>query len=103
MKAPQVKLLLVEDEPVYADLLTETLRASSRFELARAERLDEALAQLGAESFDAVLLDLSLPDCNGLATFHELRAALPAMPVVVLTGSDDEMLALQAEIMGWLR
>ena len=96
MNAQKVKVLLVEDTPVYADLLTEVLRASSRFELARAGRLDEALAQLGAAPYDAVLLDLSLPDCKGLATYYELRAARPTMPVVVLTGSDDETLALQA-------
>ena len=96
MNAQKVKVLLVEDTPVYADLLTEVLRASSRFELARAGRLDEALAQLGAAHYDAVLLDLSLPDCKGLATYYELRAARPTMPVVVLTGSDDETLALQA-------
>src|ERR1041385_5511275 len=96
MGAQPIKVLLVEDEQVYTDLLMEVLRAGSNFELMNAGRLDEALGQLRAGRFDAVLLDLSLPDRTGLATYHDLRAAMPALPIVVLTGSADETLALQA-------
>ena len=96
LNAQPIKVLLVEDEQVYADLLMEILRAGSRFELLRAGRLDEALTQVRAGRFDAVLLDLSLPDRKGLATYQALRAATPGLPIVVLTGSVDETLALQA-------
>src|SRR5712672_581187 len=96
MSAQPIKVLLVEDEQVYADLLMEILRAGSDFELMTAGRLDEALGLLGAARFDAVLLDLSLPDRKGLATYHDLHVAMPALPIVVLTGSADETLALQA-------
>ena len=44
--------------------------------------------------FDLVLLDLSLPDSSGLATFRRLAAGMPAVPVVVLSGYDDEQTAL---------
>src|SRR2546421_12325594 len=62
MNSQPIKLLLVEDEPVYAGLLQEMLRAVSPFELTAAGRFDEAMRQLGARMFDVVLLDLTLPD-----------------------------------------
>src|SRR5207247_649675 len=96
MNEQPIKVLLVEEEPAYADLLREILSAASQFELLRVGRPDEALRQLGAGPFDAVWLDLPLPDREGLAAYHDLRAALPAMPIVVLTGSDEETLAFQA-------
>src|ERR1051326_7572622 len=88
MSSQPVKVLLVEDETVYAELLTEILGASGRFEVTAVGRFDEAGRQLGAAPFDVVLLDLSRPDRTGLATCRELRGAHPSMPIVVLTGSD---------------
>src|ERR1051325_6972456 len=96
MNSQPIKVLLVEDEPVYSDLVGEVLKAVSRFELTPVGRFDQALRQLGTSSFDVVLLDLSLPDRKGLATCKDLRAAFPALPIVVLTGSANETLALQA-------
>ena len=96
MNSQPIKVLLVEDEPVYSDLVGEVLKAVSRFELTPVGRFDQALRQLGTSSFDVVLLDLSLPDRKGLATCTDLRAAFPALPIVVLTGSANETLALQA-------
>jgi PAS domain S-box-containing protein len=66
------------------------------FQITHVERLMEALHQLATERFDAVLLDLSLPDSQGLDTFTTLHARTPAMPVVVLTGLDDQALAVGA-------
>ena len=96
MNAQHIKALLVEDELVYADLVREILSPISQFELTRVGRLDEALRQLGAARYDVTLLDLSLPDSRGSAAYHELQATAPAMPVVVLTGCEDETLAFQA-------
>jgi len=66
------------------------------FQITHVKRLMEALHQLATERFDAVLLDLSLPDSQGLDTFTTLRAQTLAMPVVVLTGLDDKVLAVEA-------
>src|SRR5256886_12993697 len=96
MNAQQIQVLLAGDEPVYANVARELPRAPSHFKLTRVGRLDEALRTLGAGPFDIVLLDLSLPDRQGLAAYHELHAAAPAMPIVVLTASGDETLAFQA-------
>jgi PAS domain S-box-containing protein len=93
-----VRVLLVEDSPSDAQLLCESLGAYplQEFTIERAEWLDEALRLLTRKSFDVVLLDLTLPDSTGLATCEKVRAAAPHTPVVVLTGADDEQVALQA-------
>src|SRR5947208_2063159 len=96
MNAQQIQVLLAVDEAVHANLARELPRAPSQFNLTRVGRLDEALRRLDAGPFEVVLLDLSLPDRTGLAAYHELHATGPAMPVVVLTGCDDETLAFQA-------
>lgn len=93
-----IKVLLIEDNPGDVRLLQEYLRevASTQFNLMQVEQLDEALKSLAAESFDVVLLDLSLPDSHGLETFIKIHSQVPTVPVVVLTGLDDETLALKA-------
>ncbi len=98
MSTAAVKILLVEDSPSDADVLQETLQQGGldRFELAHVERLEDALARLGRESFDVLLLDLSLPDSMGAETFQRARRAVPEMPIVVLTGADDESIGLEA-------
>ncbi len=58
--------------------------------------LGEGLARLARDRFDAVLLDLSLPDAQGLNTVTQVLATSPGIPIVVLTGYDDQELALQA-------
>src|SRR5262245_31923583 len=91
-------VLLVEDNPGDADLLRAALAeiASAPFRPTRVDRLAAALSRLGQEPFEAVLLDLDLPDSQGLDTFLLASGQAPAVPVVVLTGRDDEALALKA-------
>jgi serine phosphatase RsbU (regulator of sigma subunit) len=91
-------VLLVEDNPGDARLIRELLAESpaAGFELARTDRLEPSLTLLDENRFGLVLLDLSLPDSQGLDTFRALRARHPSLPVVVLTGTDDETLAAQA-------
>ena len=98
MNPERIRVLLVEDEPVYAGLLQEILAAgpSPGFDLTHAGRLSDALAVLASRTFDVVLLDLTLPDRQGLASYAEMHTRSPAMPIIVLTGVDDETLALQA-------
>jgi signal transduction histidine kinase len=93
-----MKLLLIEDNPGDVRLMREALResASMAFVVDTAGRLDDGLAQLSAARHELVLLDLSLPDSQGMETLRTLRAAAPDVPIVVLTGMDDEGLATEA-------
>jgi diguanylate cyclase (GGDEF)-like protein len=91
-------LLLVEDNAGDAVLVREMLRTAlaDGFELVHAVRLSEACDLLEAGGTACVLLDLSLPDAQGLEAVTRVQAAAPDVPIVVLTGLDDERLALNA-------
>ncbi len=93
-----IRILLVEDNDVDADLTKDILSewAIEQFEVTRVTRLGEAFAKLAGERFDAVLLDLSLPDGYGLSTLRQIQAASPTIPIIVLSGVSDQALALQA-------
>ncbi len=98
MAGQTIHVLLVEDNPGDARLLQEYLREDSfvNFQFQPAECLAEALTALQDKQFDVVLLDLTLPDSAGFETFTALHAQSPMLPFVVMTGLDDENLALQA-------
>jgi PAS domain S-box-containing protein len=89
-----MRILLVEDNPGDVRLLREYLAeaGAGRFELTHVDRLSTGLERLADTSFDAVLLDLSLPDSQGLATLVRVHAAARDVPFVVLTGVEDETL-----------
>lgn len=90
-------ILLVEDDDADAGLVIRTLRPyARRFTLTRATTLQEARAFLLRNACDVVLLDLSLPDSFGFDTVRRMRGDVPSLPLVVLTGLDDEDFALQA-------
>lgn len=94
-----IRILLVEDNPGDVRLLKETLAeadASDLQILATADRLMAAGEILARQEFDLVLLDLSLPDSHGLQTIASVRELAPLLAVVVLTGLDDETLAMDA-------
>ena len=95
----RVRVLMVEDNPGDVRLMTEEIRQcgdASRFELTDVPRLEEALACLGKQSFDAILLNISLPDAQGLEAIVSIVEAAPGLPVLVLSGLADQSLALQA-------
>lgn len=98
MSERPLRVLLVEDDPddafLLQDMLTEA--ASTPVELDHVRRLAQALERAQEANYDAVLCDLSLPDSQGLDTFLQVRQALPDTPVVVLTGLDDETIAVSA-------
>lgn len=97
MEAATVDLLVLEDNPGDARLLQVQLsEAAASFRVTTAERLGDALKQLGERRFDAVLTDLQLPDSNGLDTANAVRRHAAGAAVVVLTGSGDDALAMQA-------
>jgi signal transduction histidine kinase/DNA-binding response OmpR family regulator len=89
-------ILLVEDNPGDARLVRELLREQASHRITVAPTLREGLEHAAGASFRAVLLDLGLPDSQGLETFTRLQAAAPHLPVVVLTGNDDDEVALRA-------
>ena len=93
-----IKVLLVEDNLGDARLLRASLEQviSSRFEITHARRLDEALGCLSKDPADVVLLDLSLPDSHGLDTFVRAHSLAPRVPIIVLSGTADETVALKA-------
>ena len=92
-----LRILLVEDNPADVLLVRTMLREEGlAFELVHAETLKAALARLDSRDFDLVLLDLSLPDSEGLDTFLQIRARSRHLPTIVLSGRDDEALALRA-------
>jgi len=96
--AEALRILLVEDSPGDARLVREYLRDCElgAVALAHHQRLDAALDALRQAPYDAVLLDLSLPDSQGLATLRAVVAAAPDVPVVVLTGLQDQAVARAA-------
>ncbi|MBA2482040.1 MAG: response regulator, partial [Planctomycetes bacterium] len=93
-----IRLLLVEDNPVDARLITIYLKQGLRAAhvLTECAYLDEALRLVCETAFDAIILDLSLPDCSGYTTFTRMWEAASEIPIVILTGTEDESIALQA-------
>lgn len=97
MAERSIDVLLVEDNPGDALLLRETLgEVSSQFDFTHAATLADALARMKQRKFNVALLDLSLPDSHGLETFVKINRQDPDLPVVMLTGLDDETLAYDA-------
>lgn len=94
----QVRLLLVEDNPGDALLVREMLHNAldEPFELVHVLTLGEAQRELADGGAVCILLDLSLPDVDGVDAVTRTQAAAPDVPIVVLTGLDDERLALNA-------
>ncbi len=93
-----IKILLIEDNPGDTRLIEEMIKEldTPHFELASVERLDWGLRLLKENKFGVLLLDLNLPDSNGLDTLLKAQAEVPHIPIVVLTGLTDESLALEA-------
>jgi diguanylate cyclase (GGDEF)-like protein/PAS domain S-box-containing protein len=91
-------LLLVEDNQGDARLLQEMLNERSLHgtEVSHVTTMSDAESHLGRHAVDIIVLDLGLPDANGVESIRRAHAAAPRIPLVVLTGSDDESLAAQA-------
>ncbi|NQT25979.1 response regulator [candidate division KSB1 bacterium] len=103
MRNQKIKILLIEDNPADARLLQETLSDVNQnesintvFEIQCATRHVEGIEFLNEADYDIVLLDLSLPDSQGLETFTNTHRLFPDIPIIILSGLDDETVALQA-------
>src|SRR6202035_4958547 len=93
-----VRILLVEDNAGDARIFKEALTQAriSKFELVHQETLGQALIYLAKESPDVIVLDMGLPDARGMEVVQRVRATASSVPLVVLTGLNDETLAVQA-------
>jgi signal transduction histidine kinase len=97
MDQPTTQVLLIEDNPGDADLVRlRLIEGKTRVNVNCVTRLSEGLASLSRETPSVVLLDLNLPDSRGAETFRRVLEHAPNVPVVVLSGQDDEALALKA-------
>lgn len=102
-----ISVLVIDQDAAQHSLIEHALATASghvgehvRFEVSYAGSLTEGLDLLAMGGIDAVLLDLTLPDCTGLDTLIRLREEHQGVPIVVLTDIDDEQLALQAVASG---
>ena len=102
MKHEPIRILLIEDNPGDARLLSIYLAESRRqdFALQHVVKINEGIACLRKQSFDVVLLDLSLPDATGLESVQRLCGAFSNIPIIVLTGLEDDALAIEAVQIG---
>ncbi len=97
MNTNLVKVLLVEDSPTDSRLLKELLRDQSigAYDVQVAESLAAAIECIGQATWDVILLDLSLPDSQGTETYEAVRETTTDLPIVILTGLNDQMLGMK--------
>ena len=98
MNDNRIKILLIEDDPIDARLIEKMLSIDhdNTFILECVDRLSKGLKRLSERQFDIVLLDLGLPDSEGLIAFNLVHKHAPEVPVVILTNLDDEAIAVRA-------
>src|SRR5262245_13850545 len=94
----QIRVLLVEDNNALARMMSDMLvqAAASEFAVDAVDRLSIAVERISRGGVDLVLLDLALPDSQGIQTFAEIYNRAPELPIVVLTALEDETVALTA-------
>ena len=97
-KPKSIDILLIEDDLAEAKLIQEILRNfdADRFVLTHVERLQTGLNRLRQKQFDLILLDLTLPDSTGLSSVEMLVNNFASLPIVVLTNTNDDLLAIEA-------
>lgn len=99
MSESLINIFLIEDNPADVRLFQEALNDMKKEHMVQFEHRDslsEGLKRLAQENFDLVVLDLSLPDEQGLTSFLKLHAHFPQLPIIVMTGLDDRNIALEA-------
>src|SRR5204862_69307 len=89
-----VEILLVEDSPTDALLTRDVMERYPQYRLTQVDRLEKALRVVTTGNFAVALLDLGLPDSQGLDTLIRFHREAPQIPVIVMTANDDEELAV---------
>lgn len=89
---------MVEDDPNHAEIFQRTIHAlgDQRYQIDWVSSLGAGLEKLSTSTYDLVVLDLNLPDSNGLDTFGRVHAHAPEVPILIHTGMDDESQAVRA-------
>src|SRR6201998_4381098 len=98
----KVNILLIEDNPADSELVSIFLKGvyANKAILVAADSLVKGFEQMQKTLFDVIILDLSLPDSWGLDTFNKLHSKVPDIPIIVLTGIEDETVGVDAVKMG---
>lgn len=96
--SPHIKVLIIEDNDEHAELICRMLSKAENiyFDTERAGLMSSGVDLLGKQNFDVILSDLGLPDSKGIETFETFHGLCPDIPVIVLTGLDNENTALGA-------
>ncbi len=95
MTNSHINTLLIEDNPLHAKIVTRMMDKLASIDVESSNRLSDGLARLAQGGIDIVLLDLRLPDSKGRETFKRIQTMVPDVPVVILSGNEDEELAVQ--------
>jgi DNA-binding response OmpR family regulator len=98
MKKQPIKILLVEDNPGDARSIREMLNEekNTHYDIYQTGRLDDGIKILVKDHFDLILLDLCLPDSEGMDTFNIMKYNAPDLPIIVLTGLKEDIFAVSA-------
>jgi DNA-binding response OmpR family regulator len=98
MKKQPIKILLVEDNPGDARSILEMLNENDNphYDIYQTSRLDDGIKILVKDHFDLILLDLCLPDSDGMDTFNIMKYNAHDLPIIVLTGLKEDIFAVSA-------
>ncbi|MEO6324884.1 MAG: diguanylate cyclase [Thermoanaerobaculia bacterium] len=101
-EVPTLKLLLVEDSPSMSETLTDVLGEDPRqhYAITHVTRLSDAMTAIEQGVYEICLLDLGLPDAQGFKAPRTIHLAAPELPIVVITGTDDEQVAEESAAAG---
>ena len=93
-----IRVLLIEDNPGYSEVIRIMLEKvrDTRFEVMIVKQLSKGLQNLKERNMDVVLVDLNLPDSQGINTFDKVHVQAPDIPIIVLTVTNNDELALKA-------
>ena len=97
MSITPIKVLLIEDNRGDYELILKMLEKSesSEFELIQTPRLSSGIELLENNTFDAIILDLGLPDSEGLESFNVVLKKHPEIPTIILTGLANEEIGIR--------